>query len=40
MGLKFSSQAEEGKSLGIQGNVGRDQRDRIKITKREEKGEG
>jgi hypothetical protein len=27
MGLKFSSQAEEGKSLGIQGNVGRYERE-------------
>jgi hypothetical protein len=38
MGLEFSSQAEEGKSLGIQVNVGRNQRDRIKMTKREETG--
>jgi hypothetical protein len=38
MGLKFSPQAKEEKSLGIQANVGRNQRDRIKMTKREETG--
>jgi uncharacterized protein Veg len=38
MGLEFSSQAEEGKSLEIKANVGRYQREGTKITKRQETG--
>jgi hypothetical protein len=36
MGPEFSSQAEEGRSLEIEANVGRNQSDRNTITKRDE----